>query len=95
MRGSASLRDDDARPVAAAILAAVEGGILPPGIGEGQGLTRTFHSQNSPHPSFGHPLPILLQRNRFKGWGEGWGEGTFLLHPADCTRFMLSVKYAG
>ena len=43
----------------------------------------------------GHPLPILLQRNRIKGWGEGWGEGNFLLHPADCTRFLLRVKYAG
>ena len=30
---------------------------------------------NSPHPSFGHPLPILVQRSRCKGWGEGRGEG--------------------
>ena len=95
-----------------------------------EALTRTFHSQNAPHPpawpkpedsrdllkpptrrtsrtqptlrrakarpsafapSFGgqagHPLPILLQRNRIKGWGEGWGEGHALLHPADCVHF--------
>jgi len=42
------------------------------------------HIRNAPHPCFrlrspsfggqaGHPLPILLQRNRIKGWGGGNG----------------------
>ena len=43
-----------------------------------------YEPVNSPHPSFGHPLPILVQRSRCKGWGEGRGEGErFMESPHD------------